>query len=287
MGRPLSVGAPFFNLAFGPLAGVLLAAAPIGTLLAWRKGDLSGALRALLWAALAGLAAAAAGVAFNAGIGPALGLGLGAYMLVGAGAYLWRRAGAGLGRWRRLLVLPAAVWAVALAHAGVGVLTIGAVAQTSLRLEHTGAMAVGESQRFAGRTVTLQLVQPSPGGNYDALQARFLVEQDGRTRVLRPERRTYISSSSSTTEVAIATGWLGDFYVALGEPALDQEGVARFGVRLYFNPFVTWMFAGAAMIALGGVLALGALAARARAGARASAEPRAASAAAPALTPAE
>lgn len=285
-GRPLSVGAPFFNLAFGPMAGVLLAAAPIGTLLAWRKGDLAGALKALWWAAAAGLAVAAIGLALRAGAAPALGLGLGAFMLLGAGAYIWRRAGSGAGRWRRLVLLPMAVWAVALAHAGVGALTIGAVAQTALRIEHTGAMAVGDVQRFAGRNVTLQMVEPVPGANYDALRARFVVEREGRTRILRPERRTFISSSSATTEVAIASEWLGDLYIALGEPTLSEDGVARFGVRLYFNPFVSWMFAGAGMIALGGLLALAALAVRARAAARAPLGGTV-PATAPALTPAE
>jgi len=86
--------------------------------------------------------------------------------------------------------------------------------------------------------------------------------------------------------VAIASEWLGDLYIALGEPTLSEDGVARFGVRLYFNPFVSWMFAGAGMIALGGLLALAALAVRARAAARAPLGGTV-PATAPALTPAE
>lgn len=261
-GRPLSVGAPFFNLTFGPLAALLLLLAPLGPLLAWRKGDLKAALKALAWAFAAALAVVALGLAYKAGLGGAIGLGAGAFMTLGSLAYVWRRSGAGAGRLRRLVALPMAVWALTAAHMGAGVLTIGAVAQATLKLERLASMAVGDRIEFAGRAVSLQRVERWPGPNYDADRASFLVTQGADSRTLTAERRTYVSSDSPTTEVGIQSGLFGDFYLAMGEPVLGDDGGVRFGVRMYFNPFVGWMFGGVALIALGGLLALASLARR-------------------------
>jgi len=282
-GRPLSVGAPFFNMTFGPLAALLLLAAPFGPLLAWRKGDVKSAAKALAVAASVAVGVAILGLAYQAGLGGAVGLAAGAFMTLGALVYLWRRVGAGAGRLKRLLALPLAVWALTAAHAGVGVLTIGAVAQATLKLEKLASLQIGDTIAFAGRSLTLQRVERVPGANYDADRATFLVMEGGKAASLTAERRTYVSSDSPTTEVGIRSGLLGDFYVALGEPVAAEDGV-RFGVRAYFNPFIGWMFGGVGLIALGGLLALGSLARRPAPAPAAQPQP---AGPAPAATPAE
>lgn len=256
-GRPLSVGAPFFNMTFGPLAALLLLAAPFGPLLAWRKGDGLAALKALALAGVAAIAVMGLGLAFQAGLAGAIGLGVGAWMLAGALVYLWRRAEGG----RKLLALPLAVWALAAAHGGVGVLTIGAVAQTALRLETNVAMQVGQTVAFAGREVTLLRVGQAAGPNYDAERAVFSVRRGaGAAREVHSERRSYLASNNPTTEVGILPEWTGDFYLATGDRLPGENGAAdRYGVRLYFNPFIAWMFGGVAIIAAGGLLALAGL----------------------------
>src|SRR3546814_67988 len=50
-GEKISVGAPFFNMTFGLLMLPLLFAVPFGPLLAWKRGDLLGALQRLYVAA--------------------------------------------------------------------------------------------------------------------------------------------------------------------------------------------------------------------------------------------
>ncbi len=253
-GRALSVGAPFFNSTFGPLAGLVLLVAPFGPLLAWRRGDARAAVQVLLWAGIGAVLALGLGLAFRGGAAAALGLGVGTWMALGTLAYLWRRAGPGPGKTVRLLGAPLAVWALAAAHFGAGVLTIGAVAQASFRFEHSVSLAPGEAVQFAGRGLRLLRVESIEGPNYDAQRAVFSVSAGAREQSLHAERRRYWTSDSPTTEVGILSGLWGDFYVALGEPAPGAQG--QLGVRLYFNPFIAWMFGGIAMIGCGGALAL-------------------------------
>lgn len=253
-GRALSVGAPFFNASFGPLAGLILLMAPFGPLLAWRRGDWRSAWRALTLSALAALVVVALGLTYRGGLAAALGLGIGAWMALGALAYAMRRAGAGKGRLKRLIALPLAVWALVLAHFGAGILTIGAVAQASFRFERSVTLSPGQSAIFAGAHLRLMRLEDIEGPNYQAQRAVFAVTQRGQERQLHAERRRYWTSDSPTTEVGILSGLWGDFYVALGEAPPGNAG--QIGVRLYFNPFIAWMFGGIAMIACGGALAL-------------------------------
>ncbi|MGE3865693.1 MAG: heme lyase CcmF/NrfE family subunit [Hyphomonadaceae bacterium] len=252
-GRLVSVGPPYFNLTFAPLMAVVLAAVPIAPLLAWRRGDARAALRSLAFAAAAAVGAALGGVLLaHAGAWTAIGLALGAWLIAGAGAYLWKRA-----RPARALRLPLAVWAMSLAHLGLGVFIIGAVAETAFKQETSALLTPGESVEFAGRRLRLVEVADREGPNYYADSARFDV--DGRTLVA--ERRYYPTAPAPTTEVGILPSLGGDLYVALGEAA---RGGAGWTVRLYLNPLVAFIYAGAALMATGGVAALWGLARKRR-----------------------
>jgi cytochrome c-type biogenesis protein CcmF len=256
-GEKISVGPPFFDATFGPLMAVLFAILPFGPLLAWRRGDTADAVKRLTAALLAALAAAL----FVLGVvrGPivsAIGIGLGVWLIAGAFVYLgkrWGKAGAG-----KALALPLAVWAMVLAHAGLGVFTIGAVAERVFRQEATAQLMPGESTDFVGRRITLQSVNGFEGPNYLAQQARLTVEQNGRVQTLVSEIRRYPVAGSTTTEVGILSGLSGDLYVALGARTGDDPWI----LRLYFNPLVHLVFGGAALMALGGAVGLAALARR-------------------------
>jgi cytochrome c-type biogenesis protein CcmF len=250
-GGLLSVGPPFFNLTFAPLMALILIALPFGPLLAWRKGDLNAAMRTLWFAAVVALGAGLGVIVLSRGrVWTALGLALGAWLVVGAGAYLWKRA-----RGARLSALPLTVWAMSLAHLGVGFFVIGAVAETAFKTERAAIMAPGDSLKFAGRTIRLIDVSGRDGPNYEADAARF----DAGGRLMEAERRFYPVSEQTTTEVAILPQWGGDLYIALGDQTRDGAGWA---VRLYMNPLVRFIYFGAGLMALGGVLALARLALR-------------------------
>jgi cytochrome c-type biogenesis protein CcmF len=263
-GRLISVGPPFFNLTFAPLMAALLIAMPFAPMLAWRRGNVTGAWRTI-WIAAAFAGAVFAGVLFfRSHFWAAVGLALGAWLLSGALLYVWARwARGGPRTLPRLLALPIAVWAVAVAHAGAGVFAIGAMADTSFRSERSAALVGGQSVDFANRRITLLEVADVRGPNYRAARASIRIEESGGVRLLHAERRYYDAGGAPTTEVGIAPSLLSDLYVALGEPS-QADARGAWIVRLYHNPLVHLIFLGAAMIGLGGILGLAALA-RARA----------------------
>jgi len=260
-GGLISVGPPYFNAAAVPILALLVAALPFAPMLAWRRGDLMRAAKSL-WPA-----ASIAALVFLAGVlrGPiwaAAGLMLGAWLIAGGAIYLRTRLARGEGRWNaKLAALPLAVWSMSFAHLGAGVLTLGAVAETGFRVEYAAMMAPGESLAFAGRTVTLLDISDGEGPNYYRTRANFRIGEGARAQALHAERRFYPASGQPTTEVGIASAWNGDLYIALGDAQRDREGVF---VRLYLNPFVGLIFAGAGLMGLGGALSLAALARRKR-----------------------
>ncbi|MBU6372796.1 MAG: heme lyase CcmF/NrfE family subunit [Alphaproteobacteria bacterium] len=259
----ISVGPPYFNATFGPLMAAMFVILPFAPFLTWRKGDAAYAARQLWLAgavAVAGLVAVA--LLWKGAFWVSIGVGLGLWLIVGAFTYVWKRWGQGGARTpARLLALPLAVWAMSLAHAGLGVMTIGAVAETGFRSEKSVRLAPGESTDFAGRTVKLLSVDQIEGPNYYGDRARLDVSLPGKApQRAAPERRLYPAAGSGTSEVAILSDWTGDYYIALGEPSRTDGGQAGWTVRLYKNPLVHLIFVGALMMALGGVCAMTGLA---------------------------
>lgn len=124
-------------------------------------------------------------------------------------------------------------------------------------------------------------VRPADGPNYQAARGTVVVTRGERTiATLHPERRLYIVSGMPMTETAIDRGFTRDLYVSLGEPVSDTA----WSVRVYFKPFVGWIWGGALLMALGGLLAVADRRYRVR---RASASTAVPPAAAPPTPPAE
>ncbi|HYD89195.1 MAG TPA: heme lyase CcmF/NrfE family subunit [Vitreimonas sp.] len=265
-GGLISVGPPFFNATVAPLIGVLFLLLPLGPMLTWRVGDMRAALMKLAPAAiLAAVTLIAALALSNWRAAPAIGLALGVWLVAGGLIYLWTRLQRGEGHVSaKLALLPLAVWSMSLAHIGAGVLTIGAIAETSFRSERAVALRPGEGVAFAGGRVTLLEVGQIEGPNYSANRASFRVDRRGASQLLSAERRFFPTSPMPTTEVGILGRIDGDLYVALGEAVRDTPGA--WSVRLYHNPLVYLIFLGGIMMALGGVLSLIALARRRKVG---------------------
>jgi cytochrome c-type biogenesis protein CcmF len=260
-GRTISVGPPYFNATFAPLMTVLLIALPVAPYLAWKRGDLVGALQRLWIAATAAAAGALVALAFfGAPVLAAIGLALALWLIFGSLTELADRLQIGragpsvvMGRLRSL---PGAAWGMALAHLGVGVFTLGAVAEMTFRTERSESLAIGQSTTFAGRTVTLDEIRAIEGPNYYGEEGVLTVTRaGGATFEMHPERRFYPAAQMPTTEVALRAIFGGDFYVALGEPA-EINGEQKWTVRLYWNPMIHLVFVGCALMALGGVISL-------------------------------
>lgn len=269
-GRIVSIGAPFFNATFSPLSAVLLLVLPIGVLIPWKRGRIVKSMRKLfVVAGLAFLITLAIIGLYRPSMAHVLGLFLGLWLVMGAGRDLWSRlAGAKSAPSRpgvklgaapflaRLVRLPAQAWASVLGHAGLGVFVLGAIASTAFHQELNIALAPGEPVEFAGYRLQLTKMIARDGPNYYADQAILQVRDDqGRERVLKPERRFYPVSQMPTTETAIWSSLRGDLYIAMGDGA-PEEGLHKRRFRIYLNPLIGFVYGGVALIALAGFVAL-------------------------------
>ncbi len=175
---------------------------------------------------------------------PLLGMALAAAVAVAAFAPL---------RGRSLRRLPLPVWGMAIAHFGVAVALFGVACDSALTVEKLAAANVGDSVTVGPWQVTLDSVEPVAGPNWTALEGRMTARYDGgEGHHIAPQARNFWAPPQETTESALLTRWNGQLYAVLGKEAED----GRWQVRLWWKPFVTWIWFGGVLIALGGFLAL-------------------------------
>jgi cytochrome c-type biogenesis protein CcmF len=258
-GEKISVGAPFFNLTFGPLFVPLLLAVPFGPLLAWKRGDLLAAAQRLVAAGLCALLTLALVLAWTRGgavLAP-LAIALAVFVIVGALSDLVEKIGvlrlAPAISLRRAAGLPRSTWGTAFAHAGLGVALLGIVCETTWNSERIVAIKPGEIVTVGSHQVKLEDVVQRQGPNYREQVARFSVERDGRPfGELTPSKRSFSARGSATTEAALLTNGFSQLYISLG----DQNADGSIAVRIYDKPLVLLIWFGAMMMAFGGVLSL-------------------------------
>jgi cytochrome c-type biogenesis protein CcmF len=259
-GDKISVGAPFFNLTFGPLFVPLMIAVPFGPMLAWKRGDLLGAAQRVLAAGVAALIAIAIAWAWASGgsaLAP-LAIGLAIFVIAGAVSDLVERMG--LFRnplsisFRRALGLPRSAWGSAFAHAGIGIALIGIVCETTWNSEFIGTMKPNDVIPFSGYQLKLDSLSQRQGPNYRELVASFIVSLDGeKLAVMTPSKRNFTTrGGASTTEAALLTRGVSQLYISLGDTTADG-GIT---LRIYHKPLVLLIWFGPVLMAFGGVLSL-------------------------------
>jgi cytochrome c-type biogenesis protein CcmF len=168
---------------------------------------------------------------------------------------LWQRSGrAGVAdRVGRMLRLPRADWGRALAHAGFGVTMFGIAAMSTWVTEDIEVVQKGGSFNLGPYSVQLVDVTEVQGPNYTAERAEMRVTRDGaEVATMYPEKRTYPVAGMATTEAAIRQGVAGDIYLVIGDP---QDG-GGYAVRSYLKPFVNFIWLGALIMGLGGMMSL-------------------------------
>jgi cytochrome c-type biogenesis protein CcmF len=243
-GVQLSVGPPFFNKAAGPVALLLVAAMAVGPLLRWRRDEARAVLGRVTWPlAAAGGTAALLVAGSDMGWLPLAGLALAAGLAVASVAPLWGR---------NLRRTPLFTWGMVVAHLGIAVSLAGMACDSAFTVERLVAARVGEPTTVGPYRVTLRGVSPVIGENWSALQARLDATRGGDTQVLIPQQRTFSDPPTTTSESAILTAWNGQLYTVLGQAGAD----GRWQLRLWWKPFVTLIWFGGALIALGGLLSL-------------------------------
>ena len=251
-GRTVSVGEPYFNLTFVPILALALIILPVVQAWAWGRADIRGWTR---WA-LAGVGLTLAFILLGIGpldipVGAAFGVALGVWLAGGAVLEIFRRAVSP----GRIFRLPARVWGMTLAHAGLGFFIIGAVVETSTRYETTLALAEGGSGSVAGWDLTLEEVRAIEGPNWYADRAIITARRGTTETRLQPMKRFYPAAMMPTTETAIHKTGMGDLYIALGEKREVSDG-ARWVFRVYYNPLIDVLYFGVVLLGIGALLCM-------------------------------
>ncbi|MBK5959823.1 heme lyase NrfEFG subunit NrfE [Rhodoplanes elegans] len=257
-GAKISVGAPFFNMTFGPLMVPLLIAVPFGPLLAWKRGDLLGVAQRLVAAAAAAVLALVITFAVQGGpvLAP-LGIGLAVFVITGAATDVAERIGlfrlpAGT-TWRRAVGLPRSAWGTALGHAGLGVMLLGVVGESQWNIERITAMKAGDVATVGRYELVFDGLDQREGPNYRELSVRFSVREGGvKIATLSPAKRAFTHREMATTEAALMRHGVGQLYVSLGD--LNPDGSVA--VRAYDKPLVLLIWIGTIVMSIGGGLSL-------------------------------
>jgi cytochrome c-type biogenesis protein CcmF len=245
----LSVGAPYFNAVFVPLLVPVLFLMIPGGVSNWKEARIADIAWRLRWVA-AGAVLVAAVLPFVLGgwsFGVALGLLLASWVALGSLQQVVQRL-AKPGR------IAGSFWGMHMAHIGIAVVVTGITLVKGYEVERDVRMGVGDSVTIAPYSFTLRGMSEVTGPNYKALRGEVEVSKNGApVTLLQPEKRHYFSSTMPMTEAAIDSGPLRDLYVSLG----DEMGGERqeWSMRIYYKPFVAWLWAGALLMAGGGLLA--------------------------------
>jgi cytochrome c-type biogenesis protein CcmF len=258
-GAKISVGAPFFNMTFGPLFMALLLAMPFGPLLAWKRGDLAGAAQRLMGAAavaLIGIAATFALAGAN-GIFAPFAIGIALFVMMGALTDLYERSGFRRAPFKtalgRMHGLPRSIFGTTLAHFGLGLTLLGIVCETNWSTERIVALQTGETVSLRQYDFTFDGLATREGPNFRELAAHFTVRSGTQIiGVMEPAKRSFASRSTSTTEAALMNLGLSQLYVSLGDPNPD----GTIAVRIYHKPLVLLIWLGAVVMVIGGGLSL-------------------------------
>lgn len=148
--------------------------------------------------------------------------------------------------------LPMGYIGMLLAHIGVGIFIVGVTVVSTYEIEKDVRLGAGSEHTIADYRMVFKGVNEVEGPNYRAQRGTIEVYRDDkRVTVLQPEKRFYLSQGNPMTEAAIDAGLFRDLYVSLGEP-LDNGDWA---VRLYYKPFVRWLWLGPLFMAIGGLIA--------------------------------
>lgn len=243
-GEKLSVGAPYFNAVAGPLALVLALLVGVGPLLSWRR-ERRPVFSKLTIPALLGVTALAITIILwpSMGILPRLGFAVAAYLIAASVVPL-------VGR--NPLRAPLATWGMVVAHFGIAIALAGMAANAAFTVERLGDVRIGDALSVGPWTIQLESVTPAAGKNFTALEARLRASRGEGVVILNPQTHYYSDPPTETNVSSIQTFWNGQLYTVLGKP----DSADGWQLRLWWKPFVTLIWAGGALIALGGALAL-------------------------------
>ncbi|XXK29249.1 heme lyase CcmF/NrfE family subunit [Arenicellales bacterium nBUS_45] len=252
MGK-LSVGPPYFNAVFIPITAPLALLLGLGAMLRWKKDNLTRLIEPL---GAGFVIALALGLTWpllmqTYSVAAALGGTLGLWTIMSALSGIWARTRSG-SRLRSMKRIPRSVFGMTMAHLGIGVFVIGVTFTSIYSIEKDLRMTPGETYQISNYVFRFDGVEKSNGPNYTADRGKITVlDQQQIVASLSPEKRVYLVQQMPMTEASIDAGVTRDLYVALGEPLEDGKSWA---VRLYYKPYIRWIWFGGLIMVIGGLL---------------------------------
>ena len=256
----ISVGPPYFDTVFVPIMAAVVFLMGVGPLARWRQTSVPELALRLRWAAALAVVMALVTGLLAGHISPLATLGflMAWWIVFSLATDLFERLRAGTptpaGWLARARLLPRSLLGMMVAHLGIAVFAFGVSMVNTYGVEQDLRMEPGDTANVAGYIFTFRGVRDIQGPNYVAARGLVEVTRDGKAvATLQPEKRVYRVQQNPMTEAAIDTGFTRDLYVSLGEAV---DGGKAWIVRIYFKPFVDWIWGGCLVMALGGILAV-------------------------------
>ncbi|MDB5813119.1 MAG: c-type cytochrome biosis protein CcmF [Rhodocyclales bacterium] len=252
----LSVGPPYFEAVFVPVMTPIILLMMVAPFVRWKAHDLRPLLRkfALPFSISTVIGIGIASLLHVLSWRSALGLALATWVLLGSAQLLRERLGErkGASLASKFSNIPSAWWGMWCAHLGIGIFVIGVTLVKSIETNADVPMKIGGSTQLAGYDFTLKAINDVSGPNYMAARGIIDLSRHGvHIGTLAPEKRLYTATQTPMTEASIDNGVFRDIYASLGEPTSNDTWI----VRLYYKPFVSWIWGGCIFMAFGGVLA--------------------------------
>jgi cytochrome c-type biogenesis protein CcmF len=253
----ISVGPPYFDNVFVPLMAPAIFLMGIGPLARWKSASLPELAVRLRWAFGVSLVTA---LLLPLALGQwspmiSFGLLLAFWVFTSTALNLWGRVKptAGMALRQRLGSQSRSYYGMLVAHLGIGVFIVGVTLVKGYQTEKDVRMDIGDTVTIGAYQFVFKGVTETLGPNYKASRGNIEILKNGRPdRTLEPEKRIYFATQMPMTEAAIDPGFTRDLYVSLGEPVDNGAWV----VRVYYKPFVDWIWGGCMIMAMGGALAL-------------------------------
>jgi len=250
-GAKISVGPPYFEVAFAIPMLPLVLLMGVGMHSAWRSQDFGPLMKRLK---IPAIIAAALGISI-----PLIIYGRASVLLVvGVFAAVWIMATSliqPIRSWRRAsgaAAMTRGVLGMSIAHFGVGMFVLGVAVVSAFSVESDRSVVVGDKVSVAGYDFELRSLRNVDGPNYRAIEGEIDVRRNGEfVTQLRPQKRTYLVQQSPMTEAGIDAGWNRDLFVALGDPL----GNNAWSIRMQYKPLIRLIWLGAFVMALGGIVA--------------------------------
>ncbi|MEZ9893987.1 heme lyase CcmF/NrfE family subunit [Vibrio lentus] len=253
----VSIGAPFFDMLFFWLMIPFSFLLGIGPLIRWKRDNLSKLIKPMLVSGIFSLGLSAlmvtlladrfSGTAFAGWV-------MAFWIFFMHGFELHERATHRHTFMKGLTKLPRSHWAMMCGHIGLAVTVIGIAMVQNYSIERDVRLAPGESYQLEEYSFLFTGVRDKDGPNYDGYIADFEITKEGKyINTLHAEKRFYTTAKSMMTEAAIDRGVTRDLYIAMGERLDDNKSWA---VRIYYKPFVRWIWAGSLIMSIGGVIAI-------------------------------